>query len=522
MTESGDSPDFIDNVRKRDAAEAARQRAIAAPQRPHRATKTPDKGGHAHQALTNEYRAVADASKGTRNDTLNTACFNLGQLVAAGSLDYDAVVRELTDAALQSGLTAAELKSWDLPARAVKAGMKTPRDLSNVGSNMARQDSTAQTSQPGSDDSPRAKTGVPRGWVNGKQNGEEFEEYSLRLKKLSTIKSIVPQWVWTYNNVGRIQHGTLTMFAGRPGTGKSTAARWFAARLSKGELEGVWHGTPMRVGLYMAEEQTDALVIPGLIAAGANLDNVFEPRVTLGDNETSLMSVRDEHRLTDELCDNNIRALIIDPVMSIFDKNVDIYRNNDVRHFLDPLTRIAAAINGIVICVTHLRKGQVHDVMDALNGSSAFSEVPRAVFGFASIEGGEHVMQQAKNSAGPNDLKLSYHLPVEYVQTDDGQSIDLPRFEIKGETEVSISDIGGDSDDKDATTASADVDWLRQYLLIEQPAASSQVKQDARQQADISESRLHRARKRLRVRIINDPRPNKPHQTSWRLPSEDE
>src|SRR6185436_12780311 len=118
----------------------------------------------------------------------------------------------------------------------------------------------------------------------------------------------------------------------------------------------------------------------------------------------------------------------------------DVYRNNEVREMLAPFTRIAKSINGIVVGITHLRKGEVRDVIGSVHGSSAFSEVPRAVFGFAPIGDGTNIFEQVKNSAGPMDLKLLYHLSIFNVETDDGQSINLPRFQITGETELSISD----------------------------------------------------------------------------------
>ena len=50
-------------------------------------------------ALRREARLVAAALPGTRNDTLNRAAFNLGQLVAAGMLPTPVVIRGLADAA---------------------------------------------------------------------------------------------------------------------------------------------------------------------------------------------------------------------------------------------------------------------------------------------------------------------------------------------------------------------------------------------------------------------------------------
>lgn len=61
-------------------------------------------------ALREETRRVATASEGTRNDTLNLAAFNLGQLVAARLLPAAAVATSLVDAAAQSGLSATEAR----------------------------------------------------------------------------------------------------------------------------------------------------------------------------------------------------------------------------------------------------------------------------------------------------------------------------------------------------------------------------------------------------------------------------
>jgi hypothetical protein len=231
------------------------------------------------------------------------------------------------------------------------------------------------------------------------------------------------------------------------------------------------------------------------------------------------MSIRDETQLTDELLDNDIRALFVDPVMDTFGGHVNINQNNEVRHYLAPYARIAKAIDGIVVGVAHMRKGQVHDLMECVTSSSAFVEVPRAVFGFASAGDGQHIMQQAKNSAGTTDLKLTYHLPLTEVACDDGNTAQLPRFEITGESTLSIADIYGEGEDTDPAMANADDVWLKDYLLLEQPAPSARVKLDAKEQADITTYRLHRARKRLGVKVLNQPRPDAAHTTVWCLPA---
>ena len=72
---------------------------------------------YAIAALNAETRLVATAQPGTRNDTLNRAAFNLGQLVATGMLPSPATVTELINAAERSGLPREEA------CRTIRSGM---------------------------------------------------------------------------------------------------------------------------------------------------------------------------------------------------------------------------------------------------------------------------------------------------------------------------------------------------------------------------------------------------------------
>jgi len=72
---------------------------------------------YAMAALRQETCLVAIARPGTRNDTLNRAAFNLGQLVAAGLLPPLAVTIALASAAEHAGLPAEEAR------RTIRSGM---------------------------------------------------------------------------------------------------------------------------------------------------------------------------------------------------------------------------------------------------------------------------------------------------------------------------------------------------------------------------------------------------------------
>ncbi len=81
--------------------------------------------GYAQAALDRETERVKTAPEGTRNDTLNRAAFNLGQLVAAGHLTDTDVTDALTDAALHARLS--ENETARTIASGLAAGQLNPR-----------------------------------------------------------------------------------------------------------------------------------------------------------------------------------------------------------------------------------------------------------------------------------------------------------------------------------------------------------------------------------------------------------
>jgi hypothetical protein len=508
MPESGDSPkDFVDQLLVSKAAQAAQEKALKPPPKTRRATNGTAKQKWLEKTLQEVIDDIRSTPEGGRNARLRWGARRLGEISHAG-LDEARCKRELERAAEDNGLwkedgahqcKASIENGWT-------AGVKDPEDLSHVGTQTSGSGIKAETKTNGKTNS-TAKT-------NG--HAPEIPERTVKLVRYDTIKTTVPHWVWKYGGKGRIQLGTLTMFAGKPAAGKSTAARYFASRISKGELEGCWEDHPMRVALMMTEEQDDAVVAPGLQVAEADMSMIVKPEFTFNGVESTMMSQADEQRLTEILIDNEVRALFIDPIMATFGGRVDVYRNNEVRENLAPFTRIAKAINGIVIGITHLRKGEVKEVLGNINGSSAFGEVPRACFGFSPVPGGgEHILEQVKNSAGPCDLKLEYRLPIGCITSSDGQPIELPVFNIIGETEMSISDISADGDETSGIAVACE--WLKMYLLENQPAPSADVKRDAKKYGDIGDRMVIRAAKRMGIVIKTQSRPDKPYTTVWQL-----
>lgn len=85
------------------------------------------KNAYAQRALESEFHSVARAPEGQRNDTLNRAAHNLGQLVAAGGLGEAEVRADLLKAAAASGLPASEAERTI--GSGLAAGLAKPREM---------------------------------------------------------------------------------------------------------------------------------------------------------------------------------------------------------------------------------------------------------------------------------------------------------------------------------------------------------------------------------------------------------
>lgn len=76
-------------------------------------------------ALTAEYERVANAVDGTRNNTLNTSAFTIGQLVAGGELDHSFAFAQIIEAAVRAGLSTDEAERT--AESGFEAGLEHPR-----------------------------------------------------------------------------------------------------------------------------------------------------------------------------------------------------------------------------------------------------------------------------------------------------------------------------------------------------------------------------------------------------------
>lgn len=98
------------------------------PERPPRTVRLPDRtprSAYWLAALEAEAQAVADAPQGTRNHSLNTAAFSLGQLIATHGAPLEQIRAVLIDAGVAAGLS--ETETTHTVDSGLEGGRKHPR-----------------------------------------------------------------------------------------------------------------------------------------------------------------------------------------------------------------------------------------------------------------------------------------------------------------------------------------------------------------------------------------------------------
>lgn len=307
-------------------------------------------------------------------------------------------------------------------------------------------------------------------------------------------------WAWKDGDYGRIPAGSLSIAAGREGTGKSSFGLWEAAHVTRGTLPGSLHGHPGRVVYVAVEDSWQYTVVPRLIAAGADLEMVgrFDV-VNHEDDELTLSLPHDNELLEQTIAEYGVKLVLIDPIMSVLGDSINASRSREVRRALDPLAKIADRTGCLIQGIAHFNKSNGGDPSSRIQESSAFKDVPRSVFVFAKDDDGR-VMTQTKNSLGRDDLpSLSYVIEEVVIPTAEGAT-STGRFAFTGESARSVSDLLRDANGDDQTERDEAAEWLIDYIASNggQVNAGDAIKAAA--VVGIAKTTLTRARQRATVR----------------------
>jgi hypothetical protein len=192
------------------------------------------------------------------------------------------------------------------------------------------------------------------------------------VRRASSIKPVAIDWLWR----GYLPLGALSLLYGTEGDGKSTFTMMLAAMVTRGSLPGTFKGAPANVHITAYEDDPGAVIVPRLLAAGADLDHVFLPEDDLSREPLTIPDDVDKYGR--HLAANNVKLAIIDPLPDALREGLKDNNNGDVRRGLVPLNQMAQQVGAAVLGVTHPNKGAT-DAANKVMGSKAWRSVPRSV-----------------------------------------------------------------------------------------------------------------------------------------------
>jgi hypothetical protein len=199
-------------------------------------------------------------------------------------------------------------------------------------------------------------SGPPTDWVERGDVGEHAKPGPTPiLESFANLKPRPLEWLWP----GRIPLGSVTALLGPRGSGKSFLALDIAARVTRGSAWPDDPDTPQTCGavlLLTGRDDRERLVLPRLLAAGADLDRVE----TLASGSASgagrgfcldLAALEAEARKRP-----NLRLIVIDPFVGFVGQAND-RRTRDLVDLLKGLSHLADRLGVAVVLVNATDKG---------------------------------------------------------------------------------------------------------------------------------------------------------------------
>lgn len=293
-----------------------------------------------------------------------------------------------------------------------------------------------------------------------------------------------------------IPRRSLTLLAGREGLGKSTIAVDIAARATRGELD---NREPLRV-LYLATEDSRSMtVVPRLTAAGADLNRVGFLDVTQGEYTGALSLPHDFPVLADLVAAEGIGLVILDAAKSAMSSNLNDHRDDDVRRFLEPMTKIADDLDVAFLALVHIGKRGGSDSGLSILGSIAWSQVARSVLSVArDDDNGALVVTNTKGNLAARELSLKARVTSAPVPLNDGTETSVGRLEWLGESTRSYRDVMADHDQDDDRSEIESV--VLDYLEAQGGSAPAGEVLKATRDAGLSDNAVKKARRRIGVK----------------------
>jgi hypothetical protein len=233
----------------------------------------------------------------------------------------------------------------------------------------------------------------------------------MPLRFTNTVEPERVRWLWP----GYIPFGKVTVVDGDPGLGKSTILIDIAARISRGcPLPNGKRHRPMGTVLLMGEDGAADTIVPRLINAEADLTKVAvrDTYTSTKEQEIPPAFPSDLPRLKEDIIEAQAGLVVIDPVMSYLDPDINSNNDQQVRRALMPLAQLAEQTGAAIVLLRHLNKSTGGSALYRGGGSIGFVGVSRSALILARDpdEPGRVVLASTKSNLGPPPPSLHFRL----------------------------------------------------------------------------------------------------------------
>jgi hypothetical protein len=335
----------------------------------------------------------------------------------------------------------------------------------------------------------------------------------VRLTAASTICVDRPAWAWE----SRIPLAGVTLIPGREGEGKTALVGHIAARLTRGQLEGDRWGRPGDVVYIGHEDDRATVLVPRLIAAGADLDRFLF--VDLPTGAPFALTV-DTAALARQLDGRDVAAVVLDPLDAHLGA-ADTHKKADVQAAIAHLAGLTQHLRCAGIGIAHLNKSDARDVLLKVVGSVGLTTAVRSVLAVGAHPHRDDekvaVLRKANMTNATDVPAIRFRVEGTTINhPDDGGTVDTARVVLLGEeTGINADDILTAADSEQRSKIEHAAEWLADAL-----ATGALPKRDivtlARAEG-IPDRMLERAAARLSVTAERDESTHG-RPSTWRLP----
>lgn len=232
----------------------------------------------------------------------------------------------------------------------------------------------------------------------------------LVVHSAATMRMRSPRWLWQ----GRIPASAISLLAGREGIGKSTITYDLVGRVTRGKLPGKFEGQERGVVVVATEDAWEEVILPRLVAAGADLGRVFRVDAIQEGNQTTISVPADLRALRGVCTTQEVALVVLDPLMSVIHGGIDTHKDREVRGALDPLARFAVDCGVSVLGLIHTNKSNTADPLNSIMASRAFTAAARSVLyclADPEAEGDDqYLFGHPKCNLGPRQPTIGYRL----------------------------------------------------------------------------------------------------------------